>query len=76
MESICFAPIKELETLGFPSSKEYINQVELSIKAKADNKRRRKEKTEELPYDYDETFAYIAGYTESGVPFGVPHEED
>ena len=36
--------IKELETLGFPSSKEYINQVELTIKAKVDNKRRRKEK--------------------------------
>ena len=68
--------IKELEILGIQSSEKYKKQVELSIKVKADNKRKRKEKTDELLCDQDETFLFIAGYTENGVPFGVPHEED
>lgn len=26
-------------------------------------------------YDSDETFAYIAGYTSGGAPYGITHEE-
>jgi hypothetical protein len=31
--------------------------------------------THELSFDRDETFAYIAGYTEAGFAFGVTWEE-
>lgn len=30
---------------------------------------------EEDLYESDETFAFIAGYTESGFPYGITHEE-
>lgn len=31
--------------------------------------------SEEDLFESDETFAFIAGYTESGIPFGITHEE-
>jgi hypothetical protein len=30
----------------------------------------------DYPFDCDETFSYIAGYTENGVPFGITYEEE
>jgi hypothetical protein len=35
----------------------------------------RREALMEVDYDSDETFAFIAGYTEGGFPFGITHEE-
>lgn len=41
-------------------------------------KSRRKKKQNEIEYSFyesDETFAFIAGYTSGGVPYGVTWEE-
>lgn len=71
--------IRELEVLGYKSSDQYKKQIELSIASKADAKKRRKEEKEEQDdalYGSDATFSFIAGYTESGVPFGTTWEEE
>ncbi|MEK5039115.1 hypothetical protein [Sporosarcina sp. FSL K6-3457] len=71
--------INELEILGYKSSDNYKKQVELSIASKADAKRRRKEAKEEQDgalYGSDDTFSFIAGYTEGGAPFGTTWEEE
>ena len=71
--------INELEILGHKSSDYYKKKVELSIASKANAKRRRKEaieKQEDSLYGSDATFSFIAGYTESGVPFGTMWEEE
>ena len=38
-------------------------------------KREREKARFEFKLESDETFAFIAGYTEGGVPYGVTHEE-
>jgi len=38
-------------------------------------KKSKRGETHELSLDRDETFAYIAGYTEAGFAFGVTWEE-
>lgn len=71
--------ISELEMLGHTFTARYKEQVKIAIEHKVNEKRRRKEKREMQvgePFDYDETFSYIAGYTENGVPFGITHEEE
>lgn len=37
--------------------------------------RKRLREQNEFDLEFDGTFAFIAGYTEGGVPFGVTHEE-
>ena len=48
--------------------------MEGDIAARQRRKARQTE-THEPFFDQDETFAYIAGYTEAGFPFGVTWEE-
>ncbi|MEK3988533.1 MULTISPECIES: hypothetical protein [Robertmurraya] len=38
-------------------------------------KRRMKDLELEAYIESDETFAFIAGYTEGGAPYGITHEE-
>lgn len=70
----------ELQMLGYEISPVYLAQL------KADEIRRqelslKKQRTKELQSqiedvsDSNETFCYIAGYTTSGVPFGITWEE-
>ena len=71
--------ITELEILGHTFGEQYKKQVKVSIASKSNAKRRKKEEKEEdndFPYDSDDTFSFIAGYTENGAPFGVTWEED
>lgn len=35
----------------------------------------KKEKNSEILYESDETFAFIAGYTSGGAPYGITWEE-
>lgn len=55
--------IKELELLGY----------KLCDRDKRIFSKKGKRKVED--YDSDETFAFIADYTEGGAPFGITHEE-
>ena len=71
--------ITELELLGKTFSMHYKEQVKKAIEHKANENRKRKQEKEkhlDYPLDYDETFSYIAGYTENGVPFGITYEEE
>lgn len=72
--------VKELQMIGVQIDPIYIEQLKRSIegilKAK-EAKRRRKQEEEELNryIDSDENFAYIAGYTPAGFPYGTTWEE-
>jgi hypothetical protein len=72
--------IAELRILGVMFPKGYEQRVRQAIidaaAARKRKKEERKRREEELfGNDSDETFAFIAGYTTGGVPFGVTWEE-
>ena len=71
--------ITEMRMLGYPVSEEYRKAVERSI---ADRSLQRKKKREAKlaaanPLDgfSDSEFAFIAGYTSGGAPYGIRWEE-
>ncbi len=71
---------KELELLGAQIDPSYKEQVLKSAQAQAEAKKReRMEKSAALERtlrpDQDEHFAYIAGYTNWGFPYGLTREE-
>lgn len=78
--------MNELKQLGVkitPEEKQEVQQwVEkrkIHNERRKERRRRRKENEENkrlaMEYDSDETFAFIAGYTSGGAPFGITHEE-
>ena len=72
--------IIELRMLGIHVDENYEVNVRRSIEAGAKQRRQRrlarKEAAFDDPYpDSDATFAYIAGYTSWGFPYGVTWEE-
>jgi len=75
--------IAELKILGVPLSDEAIRSAKASAAALVREKAARKEKRQQRlraqeQFDLaesDETFAYIAGYTNWGFPFGITWEE-
>ncbi len=80
VDLLCAA--KELQMLGVKVSGDYVRRLQATVEGKAAPTRRRKEEvrqTRELDEladaDWDEDFAYIAGCTSGGVPFGVTWEE-
>ncbi|SHT55822.1 Uncharacterised protein [Mycobacteroides abscessus subsp. abscessus] len=73
--------MKELRSIGVSLSneeKEYARRV-LEAKKQKSEKKREKRRMKELELvahiESDETFAFIAGYTEGGAPYGLTHEE-
>ncbi len=72
--------IKELRLLGVKVNEEYENQVKTSLAGLVKGRERKKaegkqREIEEMYSDSDNTFAFIAGYTSNGVPFGTTWEE-
>ena len=72
--------IKELHLLGVGLDHRYVDKLKLSVKNRIIEKQRLKEGkkqelTNEISWNSDETFAYIAGYTSAGFPYGVTWEE-
>lgn len=70
----------ELSTLGVVFDPEYREQVARSIEARrlANARRKARKAAAAKPVEFpesDETFAYIAGYTDGGAPYGVTWEE-
>lgn len=63
----------ELKLLGYPISEERITEMKQEVATVAAAKKVAREA--ELQGNQDDTFAYIAGYTCSGVPYGVTWEE-
>jgi hypothetical protein len=72
--------VKELQMLSVGLDPEYVGKLKLSIKNRIIEKQRLNEKKKqelanEISWDSDETFAYIAGYTSAGFPYGITWEE-
>jgi hypothetical protein len=69
----------ELEMLGVKIDSQYQEKVLESVRAQTETKKRKRLPKNieevELPFDQDENFAYIAGYTSGGFPYGVTWEE-
>ena len=73
--------VEELKLLGMTISKEYEDQLKLTVKNRIEAKRRKRARREEEGekqihgLDQDEYFGFIAGYTPGGAPYGVTWEE-
>ena len=73
--------MKELEIIGVHISnheKEHIKRILKDRKLQKERKKeKRKRKTLQMNnFEYsDDTFAFIAGHTEGGAPFGITYEE-
>lgn len=70
--------IAELTAIGVMIPDDLKNQIIESINSRIEEKKRKKEKAKimEKPLiDSDENYAFIAGYTSGGFPYGLTHEE-
>jgi hypothetical protein len=70
----------ELRILGVTIDAERESRMKATIEARTTERKRRQElraqaQLEQLPPDSDETFAFIAGYTSAGAPYGITFEE-
>jgi len=72
--------VMELRLLGVTIDADRESRIKATIEARAAARKRRQElraqaEPEQLPLDADETFAFIAGYTSGGAPYGISFEE-
>lgn len=76
--------VSELETIGYTFTENFKQKVkdsEIQKQREAEKRnavKKRKKEQQESDFwdeDSDETFAFIAGYTSGGVPFGTTWEE-
>ncbi|MGC6174020.1 hypothetical protein [Lacrimispora sp. 38-1] len=68
--------IKDLQEIGVEYTKEYLEAVKKSEEDRIRQKHLKEEQKRQEEYDMiygdcDDTFAYIAGYTDGGAPYGV-----
>ena len=75
-----FCAITELHMLGVEISREYEEQVRGTAHGTKQAKKAGKAQLREydpvdVPPESDERFAFIAGYTSGGVPYGLTREE-
>lgn len=77
-----FCAVKELQMLGVTISPHYANGLKRTVEGstKADRARRVKKQEQKfqdpvLSLGSDGNFAFIAGYTSSGFPYGITWEE-
>ncbi len=76
VDKIC--AINELKTLGVIIPENLENQIMESHKRRIEHRKEAKAKIEvfnRTAFDSDDNFAFIAGYTSAGFPFGLTHEE-
>ncbi|MCA1761113.1 MAG: hypothetical protein LC658_15200 [Bacteroidales bacterium] len=74
VDKIC--AINELKTLGVIIPQNLENQIIESHKKRIEQRKKAKDKTGVFDMtDSDDNFAFIAGYTSAGVPYGLTHEE-
>jgi hypothetical protein len=67
----------ELRSMGVAIDDARIEQLRRlqAVRAEARRKRREEADRASAPDDRDDTFAFIAGYTAAGMPFGITWEE-
>ncbi|MDD5698232.1 MAG: hypothetical protein PHH77_06405 [Victivallaceae bacterium] len=69
--------LEDLRTLGVEITPEYEKQVlsRVALPAKPCRKKKTHKTEDEFIADSDDNFAYIAGYTSMGFPYGITWEE-
>jgi hypothetical protein len=69
--------IRELALLGVALNRNWVERLNRGLAGhhQANARRKAARKLNPITSESDQTFAYIAGYTENGVPFGVTWEE-
>ena len=71
--------VYELEQLGYKISDDYkqqLKQNQLQKQREAEQRKAKKEREmEESLLESDENFAFIAGYTTGGIPYGLKWDE-
>ncbi|RKQ35607.1 hypothetical protein [Oceanobacillus halophilus] len=70
--------VKELEMLGYSIKESYkkeLRDAEQQKQIQAEKRKKSKQQNTEWDLDSDETFAFIAGYTSGGAPYGITWEE-
>jgi hypothetical protein len=72
--------VRELRQLGVEINPQYVAQLEVTMEQRRLERQRRKQQREgngieEHAIDSDDTFAYIAGYTSGGAPYGLTWEQ-
>ena len=71
--------IKELRMLGVTLDEQYVLQAlqghEHAIADRQKKKVAKKQESDDLPFDSDEHYYFIAGYTSAGFPYGITWEE-
>jgi hypothetical protein len=71
--------LHELKLAGAAFTAEAEQRIAKEFGQRLEDKGRRKRKeviTDAAPVEYDEYFAFIAGYTPNEVPYGIPHGRD
>ena len=71
---------KDLQELGVNYTQEQLDQIKQAEEQRLQQRRmereaKERERLEEMYEDCDDRFAFIAGYTDGGAPFGVMWEE-
>lgn len=71
--------VKELQLLGVPLDPVYVERLRVTLQHRERTKRSPEPDLGDIPAgygeDWDDNFAYIAGFTSGGAPFGVTWEE-
>lgn len=72
--------VRDLQDIGVEFTQEYLDAVKRSeeecIRQKRLEKERKEQQEQEFLYeDSDDVYAFIAGYTGGGVPYGITWEE-
>ncbi len=74
VDTVC--AILELRQLGVGIPESRLLEAKRTEETTAQQRRERKSHSEGEPlYDSDENFAFIAGYTANGAPYGIPWDE-
>jgi hypothetical protein len=67
--------IRELALLGVALNRNWVERLNRGLAGHHHANAKAARKLNPITSESDQTFAYIAGYTENGVPFGVTWEE-
>ncbi len=67
--------VKELRMIGIEISEQYEKQLIHSLSLMQKQKQLKKEQRSEALNTFDDEFAFIAGYTSGGFPYGITYLE-
>uniref|UniRef100_UPI00286F8854 hypothetical protein n=1 Tax=Anaerosporobacter sp. TaxID=1872529 RepID=UPI00286F8854 len=72
--------VKDLQAIGVEFTQEYLDAVKKSEEARLrqlhlQKEKKRQQELDDIYADSDDNFAFIAGYTSGGAPYGITWDE-